>query len=264
LSCARRQYTSKDLAQPVTGEKLANEPKKFFMTLRDIAFWVGSARTDAALEKLRVEHGSEKAFDLLYSRKSDPFSSGLPCYRYQKLKYQKLISFLPKRHYPNVLDVGCGVGPFTRELSPHAGRVLGVDLSEQALIQALNCSRDYPNLRFEQRDIQHIGKIRESFDLIAVLDVLYYLPNLSNEMLESVAGQLESLLAPGGLLLLVNHFFFHLDPASRQTRRIHNSFQANSSLQFVSENKRAFYLASVYSKRNSAEKPEGTEPTPLN
>jgi hypothetical protein len=46
----------------------------------------------------------------------------------------------------------------------------------------------------------------------------------------------------------VNHFFFHVDPASRQTRRIHDSFRRNSSLQIVSENKRAFFLASIYSK----------------
>jgi SAM-dependent methyltransferase len=252
------------MAQLAPGEMLASEPKKFFMTLRDIAFWVRSARTDAALEKLQVEHGSEKAFNLLYARKSDPFSSGLSCYRYQKLKYQKLISFLPKRHYPNVLDVGCGLGPFARELSPHSGRVLGVDLSEQALIGARDHSLGFPNMRFEQRDIQHIGKIEQTFDLIAVLDVLYYLPNLSSEMLESVSRQLESLLAPGGMLLLVNHFFFRVDPASRQTRRIHNTFLGNSSLQFVSENKRAFYLASLYSKRNSAKKPEGAMPAPLN
>jgi len=264
LPSARRQDTSRDMARPVTGEKLGREPKKFFMTLRDIAFWVRSARTDATLEKLQVEHGSQKAFDLLYSRKSDPFSSGLSCYRYQKLKYEKLISFLPKRNYPNVLDVGCGLGPFTRELSPYSGRVLGVDLSEQALIQARDCSRGYPNMRFEQRDIQHIGKIQETFDLIAVLDVLYYLPNLSNEMLKSVAGQLESLLAPGGLLLLVNHFFFRVDPASRQTRRIHDSFQGNTSLQLVSENKRAFYLASLYSKGKPGEKPEEIRQKPLN
>ncbi len=233
-------------------EKLRNEPNKFFMSLRDISFWIRSARTDAALEKLQAEHGSEKAFDFLYSQKSDPFGSGLSRYRYQKLKYEKLISFLPKRRYSNVLDVGCGLGPFTRELSPHAGRVLGVDLSEAAVVQARDCSRAHPNVRFEQRDIQRIGEIEETFDLIAVLDVLYYLPNLSDDVLKSVAEQIETLLAPGGLLLLVNHFFFRVDPASRQTRRIHDSFRRNSSLQIVSENKRAFYLASIYSKLEGA------------
>jgi hypothetical protein len=88
-----------------------------------------------------------------------------------------------------------------------------------------------------------------------VLDVLYYLPNLSDEMLKSVARQLEKILAPGGLLLLVNHFFFRVDPASRQTRRIHDSFRRNSSLQILSENRRAFYLASLYSKLETAEPP---------
>lgn len=243
-------------------EKLRSEPKKFFMSLRDISFWIRSARTDAALEKLQVEHGLEKAFDLLYSQKSDPFGSGLTRYRYQKLKYEKLISFLPKRRYSNVLDVGCGLGPFTRELSPHAGRVLGVDLSEAAVIQARDGSRANPNVWFEQRDIQQIGEIQETFDLITVLDVLYYLPNLSDEVLKSVAGQLEKLLAPGGLLLLVNHFFFYVDPASRQTRRIHNSFPRNSSLQIVSENKRAFYLASIFSKIECAETRAEPSPAP--
>ena len=236
-------------------EKLRSEPKKFFMSLRDISFWIRSARTDAALEKLQLERGPEKAFDLLYSTKSDPFASGLSRYRYQKLKYEKLISFLPKRHYSNVLDVGCGLGPFTRELSPHAGRVLGVDLSGAAVEQARSCSRANPNVRFEQRDIQQIGKIGGTFDLITVLDVLYYLPNLSEDILKSVAGQIETLLAPGGIVLLVNHFFFHVDLASRQTRRIHDSFHRNSALQIVSENKRAFYLASLYSKLKCSETP---------
>ena len=234
-------------------EKLGSEPKKFFMSLRDISFWIRSARTDAALERLQVKHAPEKAFDLLYSEKVDPFGSGLSRYRYQELKYRKLISFLPKRLYSKVLDVGCGLGPFTRVLSPYAGKVLGVDLSEAAIIQARNSSCANLNVRFEQRDIQQIGKINEKFDLITVLDVLYYLPNLSEEMLKSVGRQLETLLAPGGLLLLVNHFFFRVDPASRQTRRIHDSFQRNSSLRVVSENKRAFYLASLYCKPESAE-----------
>jgi len=236
-------------------ENLRSEPKKFFMSLRDISFWIRSARTDAALEKLQVKHGSEKAFDLLYSRKIDPFGSGISRYRYQRLKYERLISFLPKRRYSKVLDVGCGLGPFTRELSPHADRVLGVDLSEAAVIQARNCSHASPNVRFERRDIQQIGKIEETFDLITVLDVLYYLPNLSAEMLNSVAWQLQKLLAPGGLLFLVNHFFFRVDPASRQTRRIHNAFRQSSSLQIVSENRRAIYLASLYSKLESTEPP---------
>jgi SAM-dependent methyltransferase len=234
-------------------EKLRSEPQKFFMSLRDISFWIRSARTDAALEKLQVKHGSEKAFDLLYSQKRDPFASGVSRYRYQKLKYEKLISFLPKRRYSSVLDVGCGLGPFTRELSPHAARVLGVDLSEAAVIQARDGSRGHANVRFERRDIQEIGKIEEKFDLITVLDVLYYLPNLSDEMLKSVAWQIESLLAPGGLLLLVNHFFFRVDPASRATRRIHDSFGRNSSLRIVSENKRAFYLASLFANLGRAD-----------
>jgi len=52
---------------------LKQEPRKFFMSLRDISFWIRSAQTDAHFEKLRGQHGSRKAFDLLYANKQDPF-----------------------------------------------------------------------------------------------------------------------------------------------------------------------------------------------
>ncbi len=62
------------------------------MSLRDIAFWIRSAQTDATFEKLREEHGSQKAFDLLYAEKQDPFGSTLGYYLYQRLKYERLSS----------------------------------------------------------------------------------------------------------------------------------------------------------------------------
>lgn len=225
---------------------LKPEPKKFFMTLRDISFWIRSARTDATFEKLRDRHGSQKAFDLLYAAEHDPFAATLSRYRYQRLKYEKLISLLPNRPYRSALDIGCGLGPFTRELSPYCGKVLGVDLSEVAVQQARELSAAQPNVRFEQRDVHHIEQIREQFDLIAVLDVLYYLPSMSDGVLQSIAQQVEKLLAPDGILLLVNHYFFGVDPPSRHTRRIHNVFRSGASFTFVSEHWRPFFLASIF------------------
>jgi SAM-dependent methyltransferase len=226
-------------------ETLKAEPKKFFMSLWDVAFWIRSAKTDASFEKLRSVHGSQKAFDLLYKEKRDPFGSINAGFRYQDLKYERLISFLPKRHYSSALDIGCGLGPFTRKLSPYAKQVLGVDLSEAAILEARELSTSQTNTRFEQCDARELSRIGERFDLIAVLDVLYYLSPLSDELLGSIARQIEGLLAPNGVILLVNHFFFGIDSQSRQTRRIHDVFLRETSLKIISEHKRPFFLASA-------------------
>jgi len=235
------------MSAPVN-ETLKPAPRKFFMSLRDIGFWIRSARTDATFEKLREQHGSQKAFDLLYEQKRDPFGSTLARYRYQRLKYQRLISFLPNRRYGSALDIGCGLGPFTRELAHYADHVLGIDLSAVAVGQARKLSAAQPNIRFEQQDVHRLEQFAGSFDLIALLDVLYYLPDMSEGALKPIARQVERLLAPRGRLLLVNHYFFRADPASKHTRRIHDVFQAGTWLRLESEHWRPFFLASIFVK----------------
>ena len=225
---------------------LTQEPRKFFMSLRDISFWIRSAQTDATLEKLRGEHGSLKAFDLLYANKQDPFGSTRRHWRYQNLKYERLISFLPNRRYASALDIGCGLGPFTRHLAPHVDEVLGVDISREAVRGARTLSAGHANLRFEQQDVLSIAEIGRQFDLIALLDVLYYLSPLSDSVLEAIALQVEALLAPGGILLLANHFFFGFDAASHQTRRIHDEFCESTSLGIAAEYRRPFFLATLF------------------
>ena len=240
-------YASQAMSAPVN-DTLKPAPRRFFMSLRDVGLFIRSARTDAAFEKLREQHGSEKAFDLLYAQKGDPFASTLSRYRYQRLKYEKLISFMPNRRYRSVLDIGCGLGPFTRELARYADQALGVDLSGVAVEQARALSAAPPNIRFEQQDVHCLERIQERFDLIALLDVLYYLPDMSEAALKPIAQQVERLLAPGGHLLLVNHYFFGVDPASKHTRKIHEVFQAGTSLRLTAEHRRPFFLASIFVK----------------
>jgi hypothetical protein len=53
------------------------------------------------------------------------------------------------------------------------------------------------------------------------------------------------LLAPGGLCLLANHYFFAADPESRLSGRIHDAFAWSSSFALVSSHRRPFYLVSL-------------------
>ena len=85
------------------------------MSLRDISLWVRSARTDARLSRLRREHGAERAFELLYEQLEDPWACNVPHFRYQRLKYDTLLSLIPPRQYRSALDLGCPArGPVFR------------------------------------------------------------------------------------------------------------------------------------------------------
>jgi SAM-dependent methyltransferase len=226
-------------------EGLAPAPTNFFMTIRDIAFWMRSARADARLERFREKHGAGQAFDQLYAGIHDPFGVELPQYRYQQRKYNSLLSMLPQRRYENVLDMGCGLGAFTRMLAPFAQNVLGTDISTEAITQARKLSAGHPNVTYSQRDMLDSPQQESAFDLIIVADTLYYLDPRTAAGLKSIVRAISSKVAPGGLVLVVNHYFFGFDMASRDTREIHDAFRWAPTLDCVAEYRRAFFLATL-------------------
>lgn len=230
---------------------LAPAPANFFMTIRDIAFWVRSAGADARLDRLRHERGSASAFDELYAGTNDPFGSELPQYRYQQRKYNSLLSMLPQRPYRNALDIGCGLGAFTRKLAPFTGCILGTDISAEAIGQARLLSVGHSNVAYAQQDILEQFDQEAAFDLIILADILYYLP-LTDARLTSIARNMASKLTPGGLLLIVNHYFFGVDRASKATRKIHDVFQRAPTLERVAEFRRAFFLATLVRRSEPA------------
>lgn len=224
---------------------LAPAPTNFFMTVRDIAFWVRSARADARLDRFRQDHASGSAFDQLYAQIHDPFGAELTKYRYQQRKYTSLLSMLPRRPYRNVLDIGCGLGAFTRKLAPFAEHVLGTDISAEAIAQARKLSVGFANVTYCQRDMLDSSQQESAFDLIIVADILYYIDLQTPNGMKAIARAISSKLAPGALVLLVNHYFFGIDKASRGTREIHDAFRWAPTLDCVAEFRRAFFLATL-------------------
>ena len=224
-------------------------PNQFFMSLKDIAFWINSAKSDSSLAKTQLTSDMQESFDSLYRNSPDPWACSDKKYRYQLLKYAKLIALLPKREYRKALDVGCGLGMLTRLLSPHVGDALGVELSQVAVVNATKLSIDYANLRFKQGDVLALQKVVEgTYDLIVLADVLYYLSPLDEATKQTIIQIVISLLEPGGTILLANHFFFDLDPQSKIVRELHASFSAAPELTLLHEDRQPFYLASVLRK----------------
>jgi len=217
-----------------------------FISPRDVGLFLRSARTDAEVARVRSSVGQQAAFDAVYAA-GDPWASGDPRYLYQRVKYDVLGGLIPQRRYCHALDLGSGLGHFSRKLAGCADEVLALDISSCAVEQATALHRDLPNLRFQCGDVLTLPSTLDGrFDLIAVADTLYYLPPpIGDGLLKAVATRLARLLRPGGVLLLANHFFFAADPDSRLSRRIHNAFVWSPSWRLLSEHRRPFYLVSL-------------------
>jgi len=220
-------------------------PPHLFMFLRDIGFWIRATKADYKLASLCRTSDTSQAFDQLYRAIPDPYGTTLPYYRYQRLKYERILALLSEKRFQRVLDVGCGLGVMTRMLASRAEQIIGVDVSESALDQARVLSARHANICYEAGDIAQLVALRqEPFDLIVITDVLYYLP-LTEPLLKSICSSVEALLATDGLLLLAHHSIFGLDTASRQTRRIHDCFASEVKLEVIRERWYPFYLITL-------------------
>lgn len=227
-----------------------------FRSVRDIGLFLTSARSDARLVALRQQASAcAAAFDRLYadSPRNDPWAATLPQYQYQRRKYDALVRLLPKQSYRRALDLGCGLGLFTERLARCAEQVVGIDISNVAIDCAAHRNRALTNVQMRQGDIMELAaELDSSFDLIVVADTIYYLPPpIQDPLLKTVAERISRLLAPGGVLLLANHYFPLPNAETKLTRRIHRAFQWSPTLTLLAEHRRAFYLVSVLRRRSS-------------
>jgi chemotaxis methyl-accepting protein methylase len=131
-----------------------------------------------------------------------------------------------------------------------AGRVdefLGIDIAQGAVDRAREHHACLPNVSFEQADLLELpSSLDGRFDLVLVLDVLYYLLDLDDELLKQVVTRIADLSDPGGLCVLANHYFFGVDSNSRLSMRIHRAFTESPRFGLLSEHYRPFFLVSFF------------------
>lgn len=73
-----------------------------------------------------------------------------------------LLAYVPNNQNQIVLDLGCGTGSLTNELSKKAGRIIGVDGSTDMIQQA---KKLYPTIDFQVMDACHLIW-KNNFDVI--------------------------------------------------------------------------------------------------
>ncbi|MGD0532371.1 MAG: class I SAM-dependent methyltransferase [Methyloceanibacter sp.] len=212
------------------------------MTPRDIGLFLMSARTDATIARLGATNGARAAFEAVYSRWNDTWASASPRYRYQRRKYEQVVGMLSGRRFRRGLDLGCGLGLLAQLLAPQVDELLGLDIAEAAIDRARQREAAFPNLRYEQADLLDLPRtLDRSFDLVLVVNTLYYLSPLDDETLKGMALRVADLIVPGGLCVLVNHYFFAADSASRISRRMHRTFSQSLRFRLTREQRKPFF-----------------------
>jgi 2-polyprenyl-3-methyl-5-hydroxy-6-metoxy-1,4-benzoquinol methylase len=108
-----------------------------------------------------------------------------------------LLKKLP-RNSQHILEIGCGIGTFSRLLSTRAELVTAIDLSPKMIETAKNLSKSQTNIDFQIADVLETSFPDEHFDAIVSVATFHHLP------LEQILPKLKKALKPGGKLLILD------------------------------------------------------------
>jgi len=111
-----------------------------------------------------------------------------------------------------ILEIGCGDGKMTSELSKNSREVVGLDISTEAIRLAKKYESE--NLTFSVHNIERDPLMGE-YSLIICEDVLYYIPFVS---MKKVAKKLSDALVERGILLVIDYL-----PEDMETRYYYQS-----------------------------------------
>jgi 2-polyprenyl-3-methyl-5-hydroxy-6-metoxy-1,4-benzoquinol methylase len=131
---------------------------------------------------------------------------GMPEFYNRAIDWEQRVALAPwLRVSPGtrVLDVGCGVGRWSRLLAARGARVVGVDLSPTMIAQARDravAERVAERCRFEVCDLAQLD-LGERFDLVLGVTVLQHI--LDPDAFRAALSAMAKHLAPGGRMVLL-------------------------------------------------------------
>jgi ArsR family transcriptional regulator len=96
-------------------------------------------------------------------------------------------------------DLGCGTGQLTALLTPHVGRVIGVDGSADMLQAARAKMRDVPSVEFRLGNLETLPINDGELDVALMVLVLHHVPEPARALAECARA-----LQPGGRVLIVD------------------------------------------------------------
>jgi len=143
-------------------------------------------------------HIPDHVFEDIYATSSDPY--GYTHRDYERQKRSTTLAALSRDRYMNAFEIGCSIGVLTGLLGERCDRLLSVDIVERALQQARQRCAAEPNVRFARMRVPDEWP-NESFDLIVISEVLFY---LTVSELGRLVQRLRSSLRSSGEIILVS------------------------------------------------------------
>jgi SAM-dependent methyltransferase len=136
-------------------------------------------------------------FDALYAASPDPWNFAGSAYEHAK--YKATLQSLGGRRFASGLEVGCSIGVLTAQLGKICYRLLALDASAAALVQARARCAAQPGIGFQQALIPENWPPGR-YDLIVLSEILYF---LSPDDIRQTARHAAD--ACNGVVVLVNY-----------------------------------------------------------
>ncbi|OGR82468.1 MAG: hypothetical protein A3J74_07920 [Elusimicrobia bacterium RIFCSPHIGHO2_02_FULL_57_9] len=157
---------------------------------------------------------TKSKMDRVFSRGEDPFSYSRCEYELSRLAAMEKAA--SQHRYGRALEIGCAEGLFTEKLAGLADAVTALDISPVALERGRRRLNGRP-VQFIEGDIREWSPAGQTYDLIVLGDVLYYIDKpLVRASFERVFPRITSWLNPGGRLILAHGFAGEREGAHRR------------------------------------------------
>ncbi len=129
----------------------------------------------------------------------DPWS--LDTNPYEQNRYELMLDLMRAKEwvYESGLEIGCAAGAFTIRLFSLCKKLHVVDCQARAIEKCRQRLGNHAKVRFSVADISEVTGWSDSYDLIVVSEVLYYLE--TTERVCATVRSIASWLRPGGVLI---------------------------------------------------------------
>ena len=174
----------------------------------------------------------------MYLAKDDPWD--LATKWHDQRKYAVTMASLPREHYQRGYEPGCSVGLLTAMLAPRCADLLAVDCVDSAVEQTRAAVRDFPQVRVAAAMLP-ADLPDETFDLIVIGDLLYY---LSAADLDTLLDGLVKRLEPGGDIVAV-HFRDRQQGGNYDGFNVHAALAARDGLDRIVRHEDEWFLLDV-------------------
>ncbi len=161
----------------------------------------------------------DDVLDRLHDEHEDPW--GVETRWYEQRKRELVLAMLPRPRFERVVELGCSTGALAHALASRSTHVLAVDSSPSAVSAARRRFRADDRVTVAELDLPTDWPADETFDLVVVSEVGYF---LSPPELEGLVGRVAGSLAAGGVVVLC-HWRHPIDGRVLDGSDVHEGFR---------------------------------------